>query len=714
MYNRKFQIIFVFVFLVLTVLSSPINKVKDNPKIHVIKKKCFNNNYKKNVTNEVDTSIGSEPVKEIPIENEKLIGDISSFNWDITPEEIDTMCTKSINKLDAIVKKLLLVPDEDCSFESIFAPLFYVENEVENVQIFMYSGLIRFAKNPNSRIAAQNCYQFLYNTKYMYLYQIAPKGMKVIENIYSGKFSYPEDPDDIQLINTILSLLNTNENTLPLQTKLNNIVNEFMDCLTNDKTSITFTKSELEGLSESMLNEFEKTTKDGEEAYIININNNNSNNILYYAKNENVRRTYNKIKNTICEPNVERMKEIINIRTAIAKESGFETFSDYEIKDYMAKDLKTVLEFINDIKEKVQPIFKKHLNKYLELKNKEKAKYNETVSNELNRWDINYYINIFKEEELNFSEKDVIEYFPTDKVFPEIIKIFEELYSLKIVKTENISVWHEDVEPYNVYDKKTNEYIGTILLDLYEREGKSIQGSTFQLSDKVKIGDGSEASAFVIVSTSFHKSTTSAPALASIETIKAFLHEFGHALHLVNVKMKWVVNSINQKSDFLEIPALMQENFIYEPSILERISHHYKDNNKKIPKELIDAIVKSKNIDFTYTIITILFYSLGDIKLYSKGEIDKDFDIVKFWNDIARDVYMVNTDEYWDFATMVHFANEMPSSYYSYLWSMVYAQDLFSKISENGITNPEIGLKYRENVLELASFRGQKDRKSVV
>ena len=43
------------------------------------------------------------------------------------------------------------------------------------------------------------------------------------------------------------------------------------------------------------------------------------------------------------------------------------------------------------------------------------------------------------------------------------------------------------------------------------------------------------------------------------------------------------------------------------------------------------------------------------------------------------------------------------ASYYGYLWSKVYAEDMFSLFEENGVLNPEIGKHFRETVLEKGS-----------
>ncbi|ORX86182.1 zincin [Anaeromyces robustus] len=451
-----------------------------------------------------------------------------------------------------------------------------------------------------------------------------------------------------------------------------------------------------------MLDNYEKTTKDGKEAYIIKANDSNSGNIMYYAKNENTRRTLKNIQDKICESNAERMKEIINIRTEIAKASGYETFSDYQLKDYMAKDLKTVLNFLEDLKQRLKLIFKNHINKLLELKNDEKIKLNETTS-DLGMWDYYYYNRIYMEKEYNIDYEEVKEYFPIDSSVSEIIKIFEELYSIKCIKNENPSVWDDDVQQYEVYDSKTNNFMGTFYLDLYKRESKYNAGMTIPLRAYTKKEDGSEEYPVSALLLNFSKSTTSVPTLLSLDDLKTLIHEFGHLLHIINIKSKWMTNLESiQQYDYSEVPSQMQENFLWEPLILERISHHYQDYNKKLPKKLIDSLIEAKNVDNYIFYIKNVGISLGDIKLYSKGEMSKDFDITKYWSDIQSDVVMLDSDIYSEFAQLEHMVDFMPSTYYTYLWSLVLAHDVYSKISENGIINPEIGMEYRETILKSA------------
>ena len=49
-------------------------------------------------------------------------------------------------------------------------------------------------------------------------------------------------------------------------------------------------------------------------------------------------------------------------------------------------------------------------------------------------------------------------------------------------------------------------------------------------------------------------------------------------------------------------------------------------------------------------------------------------------------------------ANWIHI-NTHPVYYYGYLWSEVYAQDMFTVFQKNGLTDQATGIKYRELIL---------------
>ena len=49
------------------------------------------------------------------------------------------------------------------------------------------------------------------------------------------------------------------------------------------------------------------------------------------------------------------------------------------------------------------------------------------------------------------------------------------------------------------------------------------------------------------------------------------------------------------------------------------------------------------------------------------------------------------------------------ANYYGYLWSRVFAQDIFSVFEKNGVMDSDTGERYRKEILEVAGSQQEMD-----
>lgn len=56
-------------------------------------------------------------------------------------------------------------------------------------------------------------------------------------------------------------------------------------------------------------------------------------------------------------------------------------------------------------------------------------------------------------------------------------------------------------------------------------------------------------------------------------------------------------------------------------------------------------------------------------------------------------------------ASFGHLMGGYDAGYYGYLWSEVYAQDMFTQFPQNNLTSPEVGARYRKNILEPGNMK---------
>ena len=92
------------------------------------------------------------------------------------------------------------------------------------------------------------------------------------------------------------------------------------------------------------------------------------------------------------------------------------------------------------------------------------------------------------------------------------------------------------------------------------------------------------------------------PSLLSHDDVETLFHEFGHIMHQTLTKAPYAsLSGSSVAQDFVEAPSQMLENWVWDPEILSSLSGHYLDGSKKLPTDLLNQMIASKDFDQGYT-----------------------------------------------------------------------------------------------------------------
>jgi len=286
----------------------------------------------------------------------------------------------------------------------------------------------------------------------------------------------------------------------------------------------------------------------------------------------------------------------------------------------------------------------------------------------------------------------------------EMVKGYGKKSGLTKVDNEDWSyvMWDKSVHVYEVTDKDKS-IIGYLALDLYPREGKYGHAAMFdfQYGRELSYGGEEHMPPFGAIVANYSSPNKKHPSLLSAWEVEALFHEMGHSLHLLLSKVPHKsISGTSVAWDFVETPSQIMENWVYEDEILKKLSKHY-ITGKPMPQAMRNKIVESRTFLQSMGYLDQIFMGELDMEMHS----GKTFDINKRYRDFKKQQYgfTLPADKYLFPAGFGHLGGGYDAAYYSYLWSLVLAQDAFSEFRKKGITNSEVGMKWRREVLEKGS-----------
>jgi thimet oligopeptidase len=498
--------------------------------------------------------------------------------------------------------------------------------------------------------------------------------------------------------------------------RLTELAQEFSKNIRENKTLLTFTEQECEGLPQSYL---DRVSRDGQGNVVLGFDYPDYVPFMSNAKSDEARKRYyiaNQNRGTA--RNLEILDEIVALRKEIADLYDLPSYAHYVTKRRMVENPETVARFLDEVKNGVTEAELSDLRQLAEMKSELTGLAIEQST--IARWDVLFYRERLREKRYAVDQEELREYFPTVPTLQWMLDITERLYGIRFTAA-TVPVWDSDVLYYDVHDVASGDRIGGIYLDLYPRADKYKHAAAWPVRGVSRNGGRQPISVLV---TNFDRVGLTH---SELETL---LHEFGHVMHGVLSLTEYNQHSgTSVERDFVEAPSQMYEEWASRMESLTLMRDHCA-TCPLIDESLVQRIRSAKKfgsgIDYGRQLLYASFdMALTGDRVGSRGwgvgeETTKPYATpdtrhptpgslsLALWKQMEGSTPMGHIEGTEFPGTFDHIASGYAAGYYGYMWAKVIALDLIAAFGPD-VMNEMTGRRFRELILSRGSEEPARD-----
>jgi oligopeptidase A len=273
------------------------------------------------------------------------------------------------------------------------------------------------------------------------------------------------------------------------------------------------------------------------------------------------------------------------------------------------------------------------------------------------------------------------------------------------IRPGEAATYHTDVRFFEITDR-AGALVGQFYLDLYAREGKR-SGAWMHAAVNRRRRAGRVQTPVTFLTCNFSAPVARKPALFRHREVITLFHEFGHGLHqlLTQVDELGVSGLNGVEWDAVELPSQFMENFCWEWDVIASMTRHV-ETGERMPRALFDRMLAAKHFQRGLGFVRQLEFALFDMRLHSEFDPARE-GVLALLESVRKEVAVFPVPDYYRFPhQFVHiFAGGYSAGYYSYKWAEVLSSDAFGAFEEAGVLNPEVGDRFRREVLARGGSR---------
>jgi thimet oligopeptidase len=462
-----------------------------------------------------------------------------------------------------------------------------------------------------------------------------------------------------------------------LSDEVSNLGTSFEANIPKGQKTITATVAELDGVPQ----DFIAAHKPGPDGKItLTTNSTDYVPVMSYAKSGALRERFYRAYSMRAYPeNDAVLRDMINKRGELAQLVGRPNYATLNFEDRMLNTPDKVQSLLDEMAAAAKPASERDYAKKLAM-----LQTLQPGATKLNPWDSAYVSNLVQKQSYGYDRQEARKYFTYAKVRDGILKLTEDLFGVDI-RPWKTPKWDPLAESYEFYDH--GKLIGRIYFDAHPRDGKYEHANAIPL----RYGVGSTIPVGVLV---FNVPN----GLTEHSDVVTFLHEYGHLLHHMfgGQKQRWAGQSSFQTEwDFVEAPSQMLENWVFDYGTLKKFGVDAAGN--PIPRDLVEKMNRARYFDLGMGDMRQLGLSNIALQYYLRpapanlGQAAHDYD-AKY--DLLPPAPGTQSQD-----SFPHLAG-YGAAYYTYRWSVVIADDLFTEFQKNGLHDRATAERYRRLVLQ--------------
>ena len=376
------------------------------------------------------------------------------------------------------------------------------------------------------------------------------------------------------------------------------------------------------------------------------------------------------------------LREMFALRHELAGLVGHTDWPSYDAEVKMIGSGPAIAEFIDRITEAADGPMRRDLDVVLE-----RYRQDAPGGTAITSADLSYYEELVRKEQLEVDAQLVRTYFDFGKVRAGLLEVTGRLFGLRYeaVDPGGATTWHEDVTSYDVFRTADGAHLGRIHLDLHPREGKYKHAAQFTLTDGVT---GRQLPEGVLVC-NFSRG------LMEHDHVVTLFHEFGHLLHhVLGGQGEWVrFSGVATEWDFVEAPSQMLEEWAWDASVLQSFASD--EAGEPIPADLVERMRAADDFGKGIQARQQMFYAAMSYRFHAEQPDDLTQRMVELQAQYAPTSWIEGTHMFANFGHLGGYS----SAYYTYMWSLVIAKDMFSAFDPADMFASGVAGRYRDRVL---------------